>query len=367
MYEILEKFCLDGRAVSCAPYGNGHINRTYLVMTDRKHPYILQKINHVVFQDVPALMHNISSVTSYLRARGLDARHALTLVPTRQGETYLFLEDEDAQRFGYYRVYEFITDSLCMDRPETAQDFRQSAVAFGNFQMLLKDFPADTLAHTIPRFHDTVDRYRIFRRAVQEDKMGRAAGAAREIEFALAQEECAGVMLDMLRNGELPLRVTHNDTKLNNVMLDAATHEPLCVIDLDTVMPGLSGNDFGDSIRFGASSAAEDERDLDKVEMRLDLFQAYADGFLTACGDALTPAEIETLPMAAKLMTLECGVRVLTDYLEGDVYFRIHRPAHNLERTRTQFKLVADMEQKWGAMQAIVRREAARARGSHDK
>jgi len=360
VFEILEQFRLDGKAVSCKPYGNGHINRTYLVITDRKHPYILQKINDIVFRDVPALMHNISSVTHYLRARGLDARHVLTLVSTFKGEEYLFHKSEETERCGYYRIYEFVTDSLCMDHPETTQDFRQSALAFGNFQMQLKDFPAATLAQTIPKFHDTVERYRTLHRAIKADKMGRVSGATREIDFALKQETHAGFMLDMLEKGDLPLRVTHNDTKLNNVMLDAITREPLCVIDLDTVMPGLSGNDFGDSIRFGASSGAEDERDLDKIEMRLDLFRAYADGFLAACGRTLTATEIETLPMAAKLMTLECGVRFLTDYLEGDTYFRIHHPTHNLERTRTQFKLVADMERKWDAMQTIIREEAAK-------
>ena len=360
MFEILGRFSLDGKVTSCEPYGNGHINRTYLAVTDCGHPYILQKINNAIFQDVPALMHNISSVTRYLRAQGLDARHVLTLVPTSDGAEYLFFESEDAQKAGYYRVYEFITDSLCMDHPETAQDFRQSALAFGNFQMLLRDFPAGTLAQTIPKFHDTVNRYRNLHLAIQADRLGRAAKVAREIDFALEQEKYAGFMLNMLEKGELPLRVTHNDTKLNNVMLDAATREPLCVIDLDTVMPGLSGNDFGDSIRFGASSGAEDARDPDKIEMRLDLFRAYANGFLAACGDALTPAETETLPMGAKLMTLECGIRFLTDYLEGDTYFRIHRPAHNLDRTRTQFKLVTDMDRKWDAMQAIIREEAAR-------
>lgn len=358
MFDILERFCLDGKAVSCKPYGSGHINRTHLVTTERGHAYILQKINNDVFRDVPALMHNISSVTRHLRAAGLDERHVLTLVPAGDGAEYIFFDSGETEKAGYYRVYEFISDGLCLDHPENEWVFRQSALAFGRFQMQLKDFPAATLAQTIPKFHDTIDRYRLLRRAIDADALGRAAGVAREIDFALERERYAGCMLRMLECGELPLRVTHNDTKLNNVVFDAATRQPLCVVDLDTVMPGLSGNDFGDSIRFGASGGAEDERDLDKIGLCLPLFRAYANGFLSACGEALTPAEIETLPLAAMLMTLECGVRFLTDYLEGDAYFRIHRPEHNLDRARTQFKLVADMERKRDAMQSIIREEA---------
>ena len=250
-------------------------------------------------------------------------------------------------------MYDFVTGSLCMDAAETPEDFRQSAVAFGAFQCQLAEFPAETLAETIPHFHDTPDRYRQLHEAMEKDVCGRRAEVQAELEFALAHEEEAGVLTRMLARGELPLRVTHNDTKLNNVMLDADTRKPLCVIDLDTVMPGLAAYDFGDSIRFGASTAAEDEKDLDKVEMSLELFEIYASGYLSTC-TTLTTAEKRSLPMGAKLMTLECGVRFLTDYLSGDTYFRIHRPEHNLDRCRTQFKLVADMEKKWDEMQRIV-------------
>ena len=361
MLDILTRFFLDAEAVSCMPYGNGHINRTYLVMTRSGHRYIMQRINDAVFKDVPALMRNISSVTRYLRERGLDHCHVLTLVPTLDGQEYIYWKDEsDAGKSGYYRVYEFITDSVCIDQPESAWEFRQSALAFGRFQTQLADFPAATLSETIPKFHDTVNRYKTLHRAIEADALGRARDVRPEIDFALSQEVHAGVMLDMLIRGDLPLRVTHNDTKMNNVMLDAKTREPLCVIDLDTVMPGLSGNDFGDSIRFGASTGVEDERDLSKVSISLELFRAYTEGFLESCGATLTRWEIETLPMGAKLMTLECGVRFLTDYLEGDTYFRTHRPAQNLDRARTQFKLVADMDSKWDQMRRIVSEEAKR-------
>ena len=355
MLDILSRFQLQGSAVSCVPYGEGHINQTFLVETASSRRYILQKINTVIFRDVPALMRNIDLVTSYLRAQGLGSRETLRLVPAVDGAVYF----SDAS--GAYRVYDFIEDSICLQRAETADDFMNSAVAFGRFQQQLKEFPAHELAETLPGFHDTRIRVQNLKNAVAEDKMNRARLVQAEIDFALEQSKYAGDMLCMLDKGELPLRVTHNDTKLNNVMLDAATRQPLCVIDLDTVMPGLSGNDFGDSIRFGASTGAEDETDLSKIEMSLDLFTAYSRGFLSACGQALTAAEIETLPLAARLMTYECGIRFLTDYLQGDTYFRIHRPNHNLDRARTQFKLVQDMLQKHDRMQKIIREVSSRS------
>ena len=348
MLNICGKFQTKGAALSCEPYGNGHINATYLVKTDEEQ-YILQRINHHIFQDVPGLMRNVERVTAFLAEKDPDPRHSLHLVPAKDGAAYVEAEGE------FYRMYDFVHDSICLDAPETDEDFYQSAVAFGSFQRQLADFPANELSETIPRFHDTPNRYRALRAAIEKDALGRAASCREEIEFALAREADAAVMINLLAAGELPLRVTHNDTKLNNVMLDAKTRRPLCVIDLDTVMPGLAANDFGDSIRFGANTGAEDEKDLKKISLSLARYEAFARGFLEACGKALTPKEIETLPWGAKLMTLECGVRFLTDYLEGDTYFRIHRPEHNLDRTRTQFALVADMEKKWTQMCDIVK------------
>ncbi len=345
--EIANRFEIDGAAASCERYGNGHINETYLVVSATGTRYILQKINRGVFHDVPALMHNIASVCAYLRAQDPDPRHSMRIVPPRTGGS--FLTDEDGAA---WRVYDFVEDSICLDAPETPEDFYQSAVAFGTFQRQLAGFPADTLAETIPHFHDTPDRYRLLREAAERDALGRRKLVERELDFALAHEAEGAALANLLARGELPLRVTHNDTKLNNVMLDAVTRKPLCVIDLDTVMPGLAAYDFGDSIRFGASTAAEDERDLSRVTMSLELYETYARGFTSAC-TTLTKLERETLPLGAKLMTLECGVRFLTDYLVGDTYFRIHRPDHNLDRCRTQFKLVADMESKWSQMQRI--------------
>ena len=351
MNRIYSQFRLDGRVISCTRTGGGHINRTYLVVTARPHLYILQWLNGQVFRDLPGVMNNVIAVTNYLHARVDDPRRALTLVPTLTGSPYFLTPEGDC-----WRMYEYILDSVCLDAAETAEDLRQSGVAFGTFQNQLADFPAESLIETIPHFHDTPDRFRIFREAIAADRAARLLSVQDEVNRFLAHEEEAGVLQAMLRSGELPLRVTHNDTKLTNVMLDEATRTPLCVIDLDTVMPGLAAHDYGDAIRFGASTASEDETDLSKVEMSLELFTAFTEGFLSACGNRLTDREIETLPLGAKLMTLECGVRFLTDYLNGDVYFATNRPGQNLDRARTQLKLVEDMERKWDAMQQVITR-----------
>lgn len=342
-------FQLDGRPVYCERYGFGHINFTYLVKTDAGKRYILQRVNRHVFHNIRGLMGNISAVTAHIRARTGDPRGSLRLIPSLDGD--ILWVDEAGES---WRVYDFVEDSICLQTPETAEDFYQSAVAFGTFQNQLADFPADSLHETIPDFHNTPDRYQKFHRALEADRFGRAPGAEREIAFVLSREKEAGALQQMRESGTLPLRVTHNDTKLNNVMLDAETRTALCVIDLDTVMPGLAAYDFGDSIRFGAATAAEDEKDLEKMELNMGLYETYLRGFLRAC-PSLTDKEIETLPLGAKLMTLECGLRFLTDYLEGDVYFAVSRPEHNLDRARTQFKLVEDMEKKWDQMQAASR------------
>lgn len=348
-------FQMDGRPVSISRCDNGHINTTLLLETDRGSRYILQMINRQVFHNVPALMNNIQAVTNHLWNKDPDERHVMRLVPALDGTAYAV--DEQGE---FWRMCVFVKDSVCLESARSEEEFLESGVAFGKFQSLLSDFPADKLAETIPGFHDTVSRYKKFHEVLRADPAHRAGDVKPEIDFFLAREEEAGTMVNMQKSGRLPLRVTHNDTKLNNVLLDGITHKPLCVIDLDTVMPGLCGNDFGDSIRFGASTASEDERDLSRVSLSLPMFEAYAKGFLSACGKSLTPLEIETLPLAAKLITLECGLRFLTDHLEGDVYFRIHRPGHNLDRSRTQMQLVLDMERKFGEMQSIISRESSR-------
>ena len=355
--QTAELFCITGTPVSCERYGCGHINETYLLECDDNTKYILQKINNKVFPNIEGLMHNIVSVTGFLRKKTEEAgknpdRHCLSPIALKNGKWYEETEN------GSWRMFIFIDDAVTLQSPEQPSDFYNSGCAFGNFQSLLADFPADTLCEVIENFHNTAVRYQNLEKAIENNLSGRRDSVAAEIEFARARKEDCSVLVDMLKNGELPLRVTHNDTKLNNVLLDPVTKEPVSVVDLDTVMPGLSLYDYGDSIRFGASTAAEDEQDLSKVECDLTLFEAYTKGFLSQCGKSLTENEIKMLAFSAKIMTLECGMRFLTDHLDGDTYFRIHRENHNLDRCRTQFKLVADMEKKMDAMNEIVAKYA---------
>ncbi len=360
LFGLAGQFMLEGEPQECVPFGNGHINDTFRVIcraegAERKtHSYILQKINREVFTDPETLMENVCAVTDWLKTKirengGSVERETLNLIPARDGAMYV--TDADGE---YWRASLFIDGTVSYDLVENEEDFYQSAVAFGHFQQMLSDFPAETLHETIRRFHDTPDRFRKFEEALENDSCGRADSIRRECQFILERRELAHTLTDRLRDGSLPLRVTHNDTKLNNVMFDLKTGKAICVVDLDTVMPGLSLYDFGDSIRFGASTAAEDERDLSKVSCSLRLFETYVKGYLEGCGGSLTDAEVELLPMGAILMTFECGIRFLTDYLEGDHYFKIHREGHNLDRARTQLKLVADMEEKLPRMQEIV-------------
>lgn len=348
--ELIKQFQVEQDVVSIEPYGSGHINHTYLAEMLEGKKYILQGINTTIFKNTDQLMENIINVTSYLREEiirtgGDPKRETLTVVMTKDGKSYY--TDEEGSK---WRVYEFIEGAQTFDAVESEEDFYQSAVAFGKFQAQLANFPADTLHETIPNFHNTVKRYQDFEKAVEADVKGRAAEVQEEIAFVRARRGEVSELHDMLAKGELPLRVTHNDTKLNNIMIDSKTHQAICVIDLDTVMPGLSAHDFGDAIRFGANTAAEDEPDVSKVSLSLELFEIYVKGFLEGCGGRLTPNEVKALPMGAKMMTLECGMRFLADYLEGDVYFKIAREKHNLDRCRTQFALVADMEKKWQQM-----------------
>ena len=351
--EICSKFNLDGQYISAQPYGEGHINDTLLINTTGNR-FILQRVNRNVFKEPEKVLENVKKVTDFMHKKIMEIcgdpyRETLTLISTLDDKPYYIAEDGSL-----FRLYLFIDHAVCYQIVENAEVFYQAARAFGRFQNMLRDFPADDLFETIEKFHDTTDRYRKFKEAIAADKVGRLESVKAEVEFALQREKDAGIIVSALANNEIPLRVTHNDTKLNNVMIDDTTGEGICVLDLDTVMPGSMLYDYGDSIRFGASTAVEDELDLNKVNMDLKLFEAYTKGYLEELGESITAKEAELLPMSAKLMTLECGVRFLTDYLDGDNYFRIHRPDHNLDRARTQFKLVADMEEKMDKMAEIV-------------
>ena len=342
---IRNRFCIEGDYVTCIRFGEGHINDTYkLTVAEGKQVknYILQRINNRLFSDVDKLMRNIELVTSFCRKsvvkRGGDPeRECLNIVRTRDGKSYYY----DGEN--YFRVYKFISGATTYQIVSKPKDFYESAVAFGSFANLLADFDASQLYEVLPDFHNTKVRYQNFKYAVERDICGRVKEVEKEIEWVNAHAYLCGKIVDKIAGGEIPLRVTHNDTKLNNVMIDNATGKGIAVIDLDTVMPGSLCYDFGDSIRFGCNPCEEDERDLSKVNFRFDLYETYLKGYLSAVGESITEEERKNLPMGAVLMTYECGMRFLTDYLQGDTYFRTTRPGQNLDRAHTQFKLVDDM------------------------
>ncbi len=351
----ISRFAIVGETFECLPYGNGHINDTYLLKTKNENgeviDYILQAINSSVFKEPDKLMQNIEAVTEFLRKNEQNSRRVLTLVKTKDNKAF-YKDGEGA----FWRVYDFVTDSLCLERPDSPDVFAECAYAFGKFKRNLSDFPAETLFEVIPDFHNTTKRYENFLKAVKVDKCGRAKDVAEEIKFINDRKDFYSVLYDNYKQGLLPLSVTHNDTKCNNVLLDNAAKTALCVIDLDTIMPGFSVNDFGDSIRFGANTAAEDEKDLSKVTLNMELFTAYAEGYLKGCDGKISNSEIMLLPEGAKMMTIECGMRFLTDYLEGDTYFKTAYETHNLDRCRTQLKLVSEMEKHFEEMKNTVAR-----------
>lgn len=355
--DILFNFAIDGEFVSCEPYGSGLINRTYVAVYNeggRRVRYIVQRINTNLFKNVDGLMNNIKLVTEFNRAeimkRGGDPnRESLTLVPTENGGTYFRTEEGDC-----YRVYVFIENAKGYDVVEKPEHFYESAVAFGKFAMLLDRFDSSKLFEVLPDFHNTVKRFDNFKKSLEADKFNRAKDVKKEIEFALNREKITHTIVDLLASGKMPSRVTHNDTKLNNVLIDTRTDKAVSVIDLDTMMPGSICYDFGDSIRFGCNPCLEDTPETEKVIFNMPLFETYTKGYLSVFGDTITDIERKNLPMGAILMTYECGIRFLTDYLDGDVYFRKTREGQNVDRTRTQFKLVSDMEKRYDEMLSAV-------------
>ena len=359
---VFGNFSVLGTFASAAPYGSGHINDTYAVVCDQGGTpirYILQRINHTIFTNPEGLMDNIYRVTSHqqrkLRESGIveASRRALTLVPSCSGAPYH--RDDDGN---YWRLYIFVEHATGHDLIETPSQAEAAANAFGAFQQLLVDLPGAPLVETIPNFHNTPARFEALIRAIDEDKHNRAIQVQDALEFATSRKRDTEILLDLHKQGVIPSIVTHNDTKLNNVLLDNATGEGICVIDLDTVMPGLALYDFGDMVRTATNSAKEDEQDLSLIHMRMPIFEALAKGYLASARSFLGKAELQLLPFAGKLLTFECGIRFLTDYLNGDVYFKTHRPGQNMDRCRGQFKLVESIEQNTEAMQAVVDRTA---------
>ncbi len=341
--EIAKLFALEGEILSLEPYGEGHINKTYLVTTDKKR-YIFQEMNTKIFPDSDGLMGNVCGVTEFLRNRGVET---LEVIPLKTGEKYLKGER-------CFRVYAFIENIVSYQTVTDEQVFSNSGKAFGEFQNYLAEYDASTLTETIPNFHNTPKRFKDFLAALEKDVMDRAKTCQPEIDFVLKNKDTYSKITDALAEGSIPLRVTHNDTKLNNILMDATTNKARAVIDLDTIMPGSMLYDFGDSIRFGASTAAEDEKDLDKVHFSLSLFKAYVKGYVGAVKSSITEKEIELLPYGAYLMTIECGMRFLADYLSGDTYFKIKYPEHNLVRARTQIRLAGEMQENFAKMAEIV-------------
>lgn len=354
-----EAFQRGGEIVSVNQITAGLINATYLVETDKKEKYILQKINTFVFKSPEKLMENIVGVTKHLSekikgAGGDRYRETLNFLPA--GDKYFYRDAEG----GAWRMYIYVDNALTYNKPKNSDTFKSAGSSFGKFMKLLADYPAETLNETIVNFHYTPARYENFLKAAEADVKGRRAEVQKEIDFVTDRKADTHKLTDLIEKGALPLRVTHNDTKLNNVLFDMDSDKSICVIDLDTIMPGLSLYDFGDSIRSGANTGAEDEADLSKVGIDLSLFEAYVDGYLSETADSLTDAELQNLAFGAKLMTFECGMRFLTDYLDGDVYFRTAYEGHNLVRARNQFALVADMEKHMDEMNAIVMKYKAK-------
>ncbi len=354
--EIGNQFQIPGELVGFETFGSGHINDTFVIHYKENGnvvSYTLQRINHDIFTNPPATMENIRRITSHIQKKitesGCPLSKSLQLVLTRKGENY-FLD-----RHGHYwRIYYFIPNARTFEVIDFPEQAYEAAKSFANFACLLADLPGGRLNETIPDFHNTPKRYEAFVKVVTEDPFGRAASAQQNIEFALERQEEAGTLLKLHAAGEIPERITHNDTKINNVLFDDRINRGICVIDLDTVMPGLTLYDFGDMVRTCTSPAEEDETDLDKVEMRIEMFEALVRGYLETASELLTPAEKAMLPFAGKLICLEQGVRFLTDYLQGDTYYKIKRKHHNLERARNQFKLVQSIEHQMPEMEKLT-------------
>jgi Ser/Thr protein kinase RdoA (MazF antagonist) len=347
-YSIISRFRIDGKVRSAFPYGSGHINDSYKVMTDEKN-FLLQRINHNVFANVLGLTNNIIRVTEYIQERNSDVnQQVLTTVRTNKGD-YLLKYDDDY----YWRVFDFVEGSKSYDRVENPELAFEGGKAYGRFLKMLGDFPVETLVETIPQFHDVRFRLDNFHKAVHENIAGRVNAVKAEIDFVLKRADEMPRILDLAKEGRIPLRVTHNDTKINNVLFNEE-NKAICIIDLDTVMPGYAHYDFGDAIRTFTNTADEDEKDLSQVSMNIELFKAFAGGFLSETKSILNEVETSTLAFSARLMTFIIGLRFLTDYLQGDTYYKTRYPDHNLVRARVQFRLIESMEEQFEQMQGII-------------
>ena len=356
--EIIDQFQICGDYLGAELCKVGHINNTYISTFDQagvRVRYVHQRINEGVFHDPAAVMRNITRVLSHLRHKLQQVnateltRRCMTLVPARNGQ--LFFTDAEGK---FWRTFLCVENVRSYDAVQSPEQAFQAGNAFGNFQNLLVDLPGERLHETIPDFHNSRKRYAALQEAIQKDPLNRAASVAPEISFALRHESMVDTILSAMARKEIPERITHNDTKFNNVLLDVHTGEAMCVVDLDTVMPGCVLYDFGDMVRTTTSPSAEDEIDLSKVGLQMPLFEKLAEGYLSAAAGFLTPAEKALIAFSGRVITFTIGLRFLTDHLLGDTYFRIHRPNHNLDRCRTQFKLVESIIRQEEVMQKFI-------------
>ena len=340
---VMNEFPTEGKILSIEPYGEGHINATYLVVTDKKR-YILQKINNYVFPDVEGLMNNICGVTEYLQSKGIET---LTVIRTKNGDKYLSGKEP-------FRLYAFIENTITLQSVKDANVYKNIGYAFGTFQNQLAGYNAKTLVEVIPNFHNTPKRFENFKNSLKADVKGRAKDCEEEIKFILDRKDTLSKITDGIKGGSLPLRVTHNDTKINNILIDDKSGEARAVIDLDTIMPGWLLYDYGDSLRTGAAKAKEDEKDGNKIGIDLGLYKAYTEGFYSAVKNSLTKKEKELMPYSAYLMTIETAIRFITDYLDGDVYFHTAYEGHNLVRARNQIQMAKSIEENSDKMKEII-------------
>jgi len=356
--EVIRQFRFEGKYFGVEELKSGNVNGTYQLFFSKpdgtRSDYILQRINTYAFKKPEQVTENIVRVTEHLRRTMLSMgenpeNRVLTCIPTREGE-FMYCDKQNR----YWRAYHYIHHAFAYDRVEKPEHFREAGRAFGEFQRMLSDFSAEDLYETIPYFHNTRKRFYAFVAAVDEDKVGRVAELDKEIDFFFDRRKMMSAIVRRIEDGRIPVRVTHNDTKINNIMIDEDTGKAVCVIDLDTVMAGSALYDYGDAIRFGANTAAEDEADVSKVGLDLNLFREFSAGFLSEVGDLLTEEEIRCLPLSIKVMTCELAMRFLTDYIDGDLYFRVNSPEHNLIRARAQMKLLEDVESKTEQMDAII-------------
>jgi hypothetical protein len=358
LQEISKKFQIYGEILHAETLKIGHINETYTATYDQggtRVRYIHQKINRNVFKNPAAVMKNVMRVTTHIRKK-LEAsrvrdvtRRSLIVIPTRDGKSYHQNGDQEV-----WRTFVFVEGVETYEAVQSPQQAFQAGQAFGEFQSLLVDLPGERMFETIPDFHHTRRRFAALQQAIQKDHYNRAIQAQAEIDFALKHEPIVDVILNAMAKGKIPERITHNDTKFNNVMLDVLTGQAMCIVDLDTVMPGCALYDFGDMVRTTTSPTLEDEQDLKKVKMQMPMFKKLAQGYLSTAGSFLVQAEKDLIAFSGKLISFEIGIRFLTDFLSGDTYFRTHRPGHNLDRCRTQFKLVESIERQEAAMQKFV-------------